>query len=361
MPLVDPLCGDLTQEDDLKLSGELILKRRRGIGSLRGQYSILVASNTLTALGSAMQQLLQGWLAVAWGHSVLFLAVFAVFRILPKVVLTIPAGIICDRVPRVHVLLACRGMNVLASLLPLAGLVLPERIVWLLLAICLGGALHAFDLPAGRAVLGDVTEKEDLSSVISLSHGGAHLAALIGPPLAYLLGPPGLLASAGFFFLASLLIVGLRSQPVIRSVPFQGSRTALSEFLKFTLRTPATSTLIVLGILPGLVDKGVPLLVPSVSSGGVTSAALVAPELGAIIAAVTLSLLSVRLNLSAIRLAILGYALLLGMAFRFSYEPELLIAGLFAAGVTKLAFNTASQTQIQASVPPELRGRALTF
>jgi MFS family permease len=308
-----------------------------------------------------MQQLLQGWLAVAWGHSLLFLAVFAVFRVLPKVVLTVPAGIICDRVPRVRVLLACRGMNVLASLLPLAGLFLPERIVWLLLAISLGGALHAFDLPAGRAVLGDLTEKEDLCSVISLSHGGSHLAALIGPPLAYLLGPAGLVVSAAFFFLASMLTLALRSEPARQSVPFQGSRTALSEFVGFTLRTPTTAVLIVLGILPGLVDKGVPLVVPSVSSGGITSAALIAPELGAIIAAVALSLVSVRLNLGTILLAILGYALLLGVAFRFSYEPELLIAGLFAAGVAKLAFNTASQTQIQASVPAELRGRALTF
>ena len=321
----------------------------------------------LTALGSGMQQVLQGWLAVAWGHSLLYLAVFAVARVLPKVVLSVPAGIICDRVPRLGVLLTCRTTNVAASLLPLAGFVMPVPMAWLIAGIALGGTLHAFDMPAGRAVLGDVTARSDLPSVVSLNNGGSHFAALVGPPLAFFLGPIGLAVSAVLFFLASLLTLLLRSAVVHSVVSSVKPRVALGlasdmgEFAAFVRGAPAVAVLVVLGAMPGLVDKGVVLALPSLSSHSTTGFALMAPEIGAIVAALAISALSWRLSFVAIMLAITGYALLLTVALGFSYEPEVLVVGLFAAGVAKLAFNAGSQTRIQETVPPELRGRVLAF
>ncbi len=330
----------------------------------RRQYGLLVVSNMLTALASGMQQLLQGWLAVAWGHSLLFLAVFAVARVLPKIALTIPAGIICDRVPRLGVLVTCRITNVFASLLPLLGFVLPIPLAWLMAGIALGGALHAFDMPAGRAVLGDVTESSDLPSVVSLNHGGSHLAALIGPPFAFFLGVPGLVVAALLFLTAAVLTTGLRgSTPdaaAMTAVPSAVSSN-IGEFAAFMQNTPTVTALVVLGAMPGLLDKGIALALPSLSQGNVTGVALMAPEIGAIIAALALSALSVRLSLSAIFLAILLYGLLVGLALGFSYEPQVLLLGLFSAGVAKLAFNTGSQTRLQETVPIELRGRVFSF
>src|ERR1051325_4485859 len=90
----------------------------------------LVASNALAAMGGRMQLLLHGWLIVAWGHSLLFLIAFAAARILPKLVLTVPAGMICDRYPRPRVLAVARCLCALACLLPLAGYLLPFRFAW---------------------------------------------------------------------------------------------------------------------------------------------------------------------------------------------------------------------------------------
>jgi MFS family permease len=334
---------------------------RRGGVELHSQYRALVASNTLTALASGMQQLLQGWLAVTWGHSLLFLAVFAVLRIVPKLLLTVPAGIICDRVPRLRVLVATRVGNVFVSVLPLLGFVLPVPLAWVLVAVVLGGVLHAFDMPAGRAVLGDVTDEADLCSVISLNHGGSHLAALIGPPLAYLMGPPGLLVAATLFLIASVLTSLLRPASTGREQCSSAISADIGEFLTFMQRAPTAATLIVLGAAPGVVDKAVALALPSLSSGGVTGIALMAPEVGALMAAVALSIQPLRFSIGAILLTIVCYALLLGFALGFSYEPEFLIVGLFAAGIAKLTFNTGTQTRLQQTVPPGLRGRALSF
>src|SRR5439155_893657 len=153
--------------------------------------------NALTALASCMMQLLQGWLAVAWGHSLLYLLVFGVARVLPKVALTLPAGIVCDRLSRKKVLFLSRLLAAGAALLPLAGFFLPLPMAWLMAGTAIGGVAHAFDLPAGRAVLGDLTAVDQLDRVVVLNNSGSHFAALAGPPLAFFLGPWGLVFAAG--------------------------------------------------------------------------------------------------------------------------------------------------------------------
>src|SRR6185295_7922636 len=110
------VCGEARRPGDDRQPMTLTAERRQasplwwaGIRLLRQRAAgALIGSNTLTSLGGGMQLLLHGWLAVAWGHSAWFLAIFAATRIVPKIVLTVPAGIVCDRVPRARLLFACR-------------------------------------------------------------------------------------------------------------------------------------------------------------------------------------------------------------------------------------------------------------
>ncbi|HEX5367868.1 MAG TPA: MFS transporter [Dehalococcoidia bacterium] len=334
----------------------------------RQPQGYLISANALTALGSGVQQLIQGWLAVSWGGSPLFLIAFAAARLLPKVALTLPAGVICDRVSRVRLLTACRTLNVGASVLPLLGFVFGHGLFLLMIAIALGGAIHAFDLPSGRALLGDVPSDEDLPSVIALNNGGSHLAALIGPPIAFLMGPYGLLVSSVLFGLAALLTALIHApepQCHASSAPAavtSGVSSGLHELLEFARGAPAVTLLLALGLAPGIVDKLVLLLLPSISHGtGATSLALLAPEAGALLAATLLATRPVRISLAGILCLAAAYSALLAIAMSLSFMPELLIAGLALAGVAKLAFNTTSQTRIQQAVPGGLRGRVLTF
>jgi predicted MFS family arabinose efflux permease len=307
-----------------------------------------------------MQQLIQGWLAVTWGHSPWFLIAFAAARVLPKVALTLPAGLLCDRVPRSRILIACRWLNVLASILPLVGFILAPALFWLMIAIALGGAIHAFDLPAGRALVGDVATANDLPAVVALNNGGSHVAALVGPPAAFLLGPFGLVAAAALFAVGALLTMAIPAPA--RHTEVGTEKPSLGQLFAYVLSAPTMLVLLCVTIAPGIVDKLVLLLLPSVSGQGAsTSLALLAPEGGAILAASILATVPVRLSVPAILSLAGGYAVLLTLAFRFSYEPELLVAGLALAGVTKLAFNTTSQIRIQETVPGRLRGRVLSF
>ncbi len=305
-----------------------------------------------------MMQLLQGWLAVQWGHSLLFLLAFGAARVLPKVALTVPAGVLCDRVSRRKVLLVCRFLNCGAALLPLAGFFMPAPMAWLMAGIVLGGGIHAFDLPSGRAVLGDVTVADNLYPVILLNNAGSHLAALVGPLLAFVLGPWGLALSAGLMFIASVMILAM-SVPAQSIAPVD---SGVNGLVRYAAAAPAISGLVLLGLAPSVLDKGVLLLIPSIASGaGTISLALLAPELGGLLAALLVSLKKLRYRSSTIAASALCYVGLLAFAFQFSYEPELLILGLTFAGAAKLAFNATSQVRIQETVPAELRGRVFAF
>jgi MFS family permease len=328
-------------------------------------YLALVTSNTLTSLGSLTQILLHGWLTVQWGHNALFLLAFAAARVLPKLLLTLPAGIACDRLPRPRVLAATRMLSAVASLAPLLTFIYPAPLAWLLLGASLAGTAFAFEVPAGRSVLGDTVEKPHLYRVLAVNNGGGHIAAIIGPLVAVLLGPAGLAVSASLLAAAAVLTLRLPARPraeaVVKRSP-SNTRAELRELLRYVVSAPAVAVLVLLSTGPATIDRGVALLVPSLASNsGMMSLALLAPEIGSLLAALSLTIAPVRLGFRATVGILPGYALMMGLALGFSHIPAVLICGLLLAGMARLAFSTNSQVCVQEAVPPNMRGRVLAF
>ena len=321
----------------------------------------LVASNALAAMGGRMQLLLHGWLIVAWGHSLLFLIAFAAARILPKLVLTVPAGLICDRFPRPRVLAVARCLCALACLLPLVGYLLPLRFAWLIGAIVLSGATQCFDQPARKATLGDITDEQGMGPVVAFNSGCAHGASLAGTVLAFSFGPPGLVVAAVLLIGGALLA---RSIPAgtdcaDEEAPAEGSRDG---FLQFILAAPAVSVLVLLGVLPPLLDKGLALALPSFHEGFATmSLALLAPDIGAIVAALMLAMRPARLSVAPIAGWAVSYTFLLAAAFALPFGPEVLVGSLVFAGVAKSVFDITSQVRLQQAVPACLKGRVFAL
>jgi MFS family permease len=330
------------------------LLRQRAAGALIG-------SNTLTSLGGGMQLLLHGWLAVAWGHSAWFLAIFAATRIVPKIVLTVPAGIVCDRVPRARLLFACRMLYAVASMLPLVGLLGPMPIVWLLLGSTLAGAVHAFDLSSGRAVLAEIIEPDEVHAAVALNRAGSHVAALAGPAVAFVLVSG---AGSGAALSDSAL---LRAAAAVAVLPVPNRAPALCEkkmgaaaggLFRYLRETPGVVVLVFAGIVPTFIDKAVALMLPSVASGhGTVSMALIAPEVGALIGAAVLALAPVRLGVPALVGAALMYAGFICIASLNSQQAGALVLALGLAGMASTAINTSAAARLMHAVPNEMRGR----
>jgi MFS family permease len=327
----------------------------------RREQLALLLSNGMAAMGSRMQLLLHGWLIVAWGHNLYFLIVFAAARILPKLLLTVPAGLFCDRVPRARVLSASRWTGASASILPLAGFVLPLPLAWLIGGIVVSGATHVFDQPARRAVLGDITEREQLGPVVALNNASAHAASLCGSLLAFALGPAGLVVSAIFLIGAALIALGVQPDATTVAEPHAGA-AGMNGFFQFMVAAPAVSALLLIGIVPPLLDKGLALALPSIDSGwAAISLALLAPDIGAILAATILFARPVRFPFGWIIASVACYAVLLTVGLSLLRDPALLIVGLLLAGMAKSVFDTTSQVRVQEVVPASFRGRVFAL
>ena len=338
-----------------------------GIRLLRQRLSgLLIISNMVSSLGGGMQLLLHGWLAVEWGHSPFFLAIFAVARVAPKLVLTVPAGIICDRFPRTRIMATARVGYAVASLIPLVGLFGPLPIAWLLAGVVLAGAIHAFDLSSSRAAFGDIIEREDMHAAVAINKAASQVSALIGPAVAFALlsyagSGAALAVSAGYYSPARSLILPVPS--IAHALSDQCERVTTGGLFRYLRESPAAVTLIIAGVIPTFTDKVVALLLPSVSGGGggTVSMALVAPELGALVAAAVLAVAPIRLGVHALVAIGCLYAGLIATASVQSGQAEALVLALAFAGMASAALNTTTHARLQHLVPAEMRGRVFAM
>lgn len=350
---------DLTAPDNsngqVRWWAGLELLRRPRIGAL-------IASNAMMSLGGGMQLLLHGWLAVSWGGSLWMLAAFTASRLVPKILFTVPAGIICDRVPRDRVLKISRAVDVVASLLPLAGFFAPFPLFWVLGASTLAGAIHAFDLPAGRGALADLTEPGDQHAAVALNSAGHHVATLIGPALAFLFAswpgrPAPLIISAVLLGVAAL--ISPRLGPNRPDADVAAGPSTTGEFVRYLVSTPAVVLLMLAAAVPGVLDRIIALALPSAGAGSSTGLALLAPEVGALCAAMALAMSPIRLGVAAVIAGSVLYAAFVALASQSTREAEVLVAALAFGGMARLVVNATAQARLQHLVPAGIRGRVM--
>jgi len=333
-------------------------------------YRLYFASSTLGAFASAVQFLAQGWLMVEIGPAAWALTVFLFVRIGVKSLLAVPAGLLADRVPRSTLYAWMRVASAVGSVVTAAALISPAPLAVAMLGAAIAAASHAIDLPAHRALMGEVQPREYLERGLSCGTGGFHIASLLAPvvalPLAAALGAPvPLLLSAVFFGAAAVPAFLIPSTPCQRA-PARAAHD-VSAAVRFLVRTPLVVALSLAITLPAVVDKAVAIMLPSHSGGDEHAQAmglvLAAPELGAI--AVGFLLAAVKwqfapwitlLNPGAYATGI-ATASLVGVAVGI----ESIAVALFLAGCAKTTLITSALAGMQRHVPEHLRGRIMTI
>jgi MFS family permease len=338
----------------------LAAERLRLLRQDRSQLT-LVTSNSLAAVSGRMQLLLHGWLIVAWGNSLFLLAGYAVARYLPKIVLTVPAGLLCDHFERPRLLAASRWLSSIACLLPLAGFVSAHPLPWLVAGVVLSGCAAAFDQPARKATLGDITAREHIGPMVALNNGGDNMAALLGTMFAAVLGPPGLVGAAGLLAAGAILAGSIKPAPREAGVADEQWR-GMAGFFRFMTVAPVVAFLICLAIAPLLLNKGVALALPSFDgSSAFVALALIAPEVGGLAVAAALFLRPVNLPLAGMVASLVLYGTVLVVAIGVFPGSVLLVLGMALGGICQGVLDTTSQVRLQELVPAGLRGRVFAL
>jgi MFS family permease len=337
-------------------------------------FRLFVAGQSLSLIGTWMQQAAMTWLVYRLTHSPSWLGVVGFSAQVPILFLAPWAGVVADRWPRRRILLLTQSLAMLQAWL-LVILVLTGRVAvghLVLLSLFLG-LVQAFDMTVRQAFLADlVAKKEDLASAIALNSAMINCARLLGPAAAGLLIA---VAGEGICFLlngisylavlAALLAISLETRPV--EAPRRYVLQDLREGLTYAFGlAPIRSVLLLLALvsLAGMPYAWLlPIFARDILGGGPQTFGLLmaASGLGALMGALSVA---PRTSIAGLgrRIALASGGFGIGLiGFSCSRVVWLSWALLFATGFAWTVQLACSNTVLLTLVAEDKRGRVMSF
>lgn len=335
-------------------------------------YRLFFFGQLASLIGTWMQFTAQGWLVLQLTNSPALLGVIALASALPILLLSLPAGVLADRLSR-HRLLFASNLAAMLLAFVLALLTLSEQVrFWHILVLAIGyGTSRAFEAPARQAFTIEMVGREDLLNAIALNSTMFNTARTIGPALAGFviasMGEGMAFLINGMSFVAVLVSLLLMRLPPFVPPPRSRSRDQYAAVFEYILREPLVRTLLLLaGSLCMLAYVYIPLL-PVIARDVLYTDAQglgwmgAANGAGALVAALALARYSQQIRQAVwLRRAVVLIAPLLAA---FALVPVLgvalvLLVGMGAAGVTTMAL---INTLLQSTVPDQLRARVMSI
>ncbi|MGQ0815679.1 MAG: MFS transporter [Gemmatimonadota bacterium] len=168
----------------------MALDRERVAFALRSlryrNFRLFTAGQSISLIGSWMQQVAMGWLVYRLTGSAFLLGLVAFAAQGPSFILAPFAGVLADRVNRRRMVIGAQAVMMLQASL-LTALVLTGSVeFWHVLALsAVFGCASAFDIPARQSFLLEMIDsREDLPNAIALNSSIFNAARLVGPAIA---------------------------------------------------------------------------------------------------------------------------------------------------------------------------------
>jgi len=336
------------------------------------RYRLLWMTGLCANTARWMDVVVLGWLALTLTDSPLMVGVAAFCRAAPMMALGPFAGLLADRLPRVHLMSAVQILNIAAALLLalLFGMGAAGFVALVGIEVILGIA-WVLDFPSRRTVLFVVAGRDRLTTAVSLETMSMQSAKMIGPLVGGLL-----LARAGpaaCYLVFAVLSVGafVATRRLARRISLPGTPGAepVLESLRTGLREarghPAVLGVLIVTVLMNTLvfpyQQMLPVFARDVLHvGPVPLGLLVAAQgLGALISSAVIG--SRRGEIGHGRVfagSSLAGALLL-LAFAASPWYALSLALQFAIGITDSGFGTMQSAIVLLSAPVRAHGRVM--
>ncbi len=165
----------------------------------RPAFARYMSGETISMLGTWMQQMAQGWVLAGLTSSAFTLGLVNFASGIPMLALTMYGGVIADRFDKRYILLAALVAQA-ALAVAIGWLVGQGRVeVWhIVVAGVALGVVIAFEMPAASALVPELVEKDQLRAAIAVDRSIFHATRLAGPALGgWLIAKLGL--SAAFY------------------------------------------------------------------------------------------------------------------------------------------------------------------
>jgi MFS family permease len=339
-------------------------------------YRLYFCGQSVSLIGTWMQRTAVSWVVYTLTRSAFMLGLSLFCTQFPSFVFSTLGGVVSDRYNRYRVLLFTQVASLVQSLL-LAGLVLWTRFtVWEILAVSVVlGTINAFDVPARQSLVYEmVNDKKDLPNALALNSIMVNIARLVGPAISGIVlqklgaGICFLLNGASFLAVITSLVL-MRLAPYVRTERRLDAVGELREGWRYMVRTPTIARVILLLAVMSLFVIPFSTLLPiyarvifhgDAATFGLENSFI---GLGAICGALYLTSANAGTEMARKKILLMttfvfGVGLIL-----FSHTTWFPLAMGFAvvSGFGMMAQTTMTNTIIQTSVAPEMRGRVISY
>ncbi|MDN3547343.1 MFS transporter [Mucilaginibacter aquaedulcis] len=337
-------------------------------------YRLYFTGQSISLVGTWMQKTAVSWVVYDLTHSEFMLGLSLFASMFPSFLFSFLGGVAADRYNRFNLLIATQVASMIQAVLVTALVFWGHYVVWEIIALsAVLGFINAFDVPARQSLVYEmVNSKADLPNALALNSSMVNLSRLVGPGIAGLVlekfGDTVCFGANALSFIAvigSLLMMRLpkaETKKHDKNIFFE-----LKEGFTYINNTPSIKFVIIMLSLISLMVLPFSTMIPvyakdifkgTASTFGVIDSVI---GLGAFSGAIYLASLKPGHNLKkilAINTLIFGGGLVI-----FSHMPSYPLALLFAAitGFGMMSQITISNTLIQTTVSPEMRGRVISF
>jgi len=337
-------------------------------------YRLFFTGQSISLIGTWMQKTAVSWVIYSLTHSTFYLGLSLFASQFPAFLFSLMGGVVSDRYNRFRVLLATQAASMIQATV-LAILILSGHYnVWIILSLsAILGIINAFDVPARQALVYEmIDDKKNLPNALALNSSMVNLSRLIGPAIAgFMLEQFGdgvcfLLNAVSFVAVIGSLLM-MRLPKYVDKVHTKNAFGELRDGFVYLKQTPSLSFIIIMLGAVSLFVLPFSTLLPvyakdifkgSASTFGILDSVI---GLGAFAGAIFLASLKPGSDLKKV-LAINTLVFGAGLAL-FSHEGNYPLALVFAtvAGFGMMSQVTVSNTIIQTTADPDMRGRVISF
>src|ERR1700761_5943665 len=337
-------------------------------------YRLYFTGQSISLIGTWMQKTAVSWVIYSLTHSTFMLGLTLFASQFPSFLFSLLGGVVSDRYNRFKVLLTTQVASMIQASILAIIILLGHYAVWEILALSvLLGTINAFDIPARQSLVYEmIDDKKYLPNALALNSSMVNLSRLIGPAIAgFVLENLGdgvcfLLNALSFMAVIGSLLL-MRLPKYIKQVHTKNAMTELREGMDYLKKTPSIAfVILMLGLISLFVlpfSTLLPVYAKDIFKGTASTFGIIDSVigLGAFSGAIFLASQKPGSNLKkilAINTLVFGTGLIL-----FSHEGNYPLALVFAtvAGFGMMSQITVSNTLIQTTVEPQMRGRVISF